>query len=140
MESATLTKTVPGKTVFVVEDSVQVRGRLINWLETIKGVAVVGEAGTPVDAVIGLLRTQPDYVVLDFQLEGGTGADVLRAVRAQMPDTLFLVLTNHAEPQFQRVCTEAGADAFFDKSSDLAKVKELIARGQRRNQNEGNRS
>jgi DNA-binding NarL/FixJ family response regulator len=139
METATSIKPLAGKSVFVVEDSVQVRGRLINWLETIKDVMVVGEAGTPVDAVIGLLRTRPDYVVLDFQLDGGTGADVLRAVRTQLPETVFVILTNHTEAPFQRVCREAGADVFFDKSTDLARVKDMIAQGRRRNEGEGKR-
>ncbi|HKQ31533.1 MAG TPA: hypothetical protein VJS66_09625, partial [Burkholderiales bacterium] len=54
------------------------------------------------------------------------GCQVLRAVRAQMPRTMFIVLTNHSEPAFRHACTEAGADAFFDKSSEIGKVKEMI--------------
>ncbi len=115
------------KNVFVVEDSLAVRARLVEMLNDIEGVNVVGEAGTPMDAVAGILRTLPQYVLLDFQLEGGTGADVLRNVRYQVPGTVFIVLTNHAQPQFRRVCMEAGADAFFDKSSEIEKVKDVLA-------------
>jgi DNA-binding NarL/FixJ family response regulator len=139
METATASNSIATKSVFVVEDSVPVRARLINWLETIRGVQVVGEAATPVDAILGILRTHPAYVVLDFQLEAGTGADVLRAVREQVPQTVFIVLTNHAEPQFQRACMDVGADAFFDKSTELGRVKELIARGLGRNDKENSR-
>jgi DNA-binding NarL/FixJ family response regulator len=114
------------KSVFVVEDSAAVRARLVEWLGGIQDVRVVGEAGTPEDAVTGILKAQPRYVVLDFQLDGGTGADVLRTVRAQMPQTVFIVLTNYPEPQVRRMCMEAGADAFFDKSRELAKTREFI--------------
>lgn len=122
MQTATATKNV-----FVVEDSAPVRARLIEWLGGIEGVRVVGEAGTAEEAVSGILHTKPRYVVLDFQLEGGTGADVLRALRQQVPQTVFIVITNHTQPQFRRVCMEAGADAFFDKSTELGKVREMIA-------------
>ncbi len=115
------------KNVFIVEDSVPVRARLVEQLYQIPGVKVVGEAATPADAVAGILKTRPDYVVLDFQLEGGTGVDVLRALRRQVPNSVFIVLTNHPQAQFRRICREAGADAFFDKSSEFAKVGEVIA-------------
>jgi len=117
----------PTKNVFVVDDSLPLRARLVEMLNEIDGVNVVGEAGTPTDAVAGILRTLPHYVVLDFQLERGTGADVLRTIRSQVPGTVFIVLTNHAQPQVRKVCMQAGANAFFDKSSELNKVKDLIA-------------
>lgn len=115
------------KNVFVVEDSLPVRARLIEMLNEIEGVHIVGEAGTPTDAVTGILRTLPQYVLLDFQLEGGTGADVLRSIRSRFPNTIFIVLTNHVQPQFRQACMEAGADFFLDKSSELDKVKDLLA-------------
>lgn len=115
------------KNIFVVEDSPAVRARLVEWLGAIDGAHVVGEAGTPAEAVSGILRARPDFVVLDFQLDGGTGADVLHAIRTQTPRTVFIVVTNHMQPQFRRVCMEAGANAFFDKSTELGKVREMIS-------------
>ena len=122
MKAAALTKSV-----FIVEDSAPVRARLVELLNDADGVRVVGEAATPADAVAGILRTNPDYVVLDFQLEGGTGADVLRATRAAMPKVIFIVLTNHIQPQLRRACIEAGANVFFDKTTEFGKVKDVIA-------------
>lgn len=115
------------KTVFIVEDSLPIRARLVELLEDLNGVNIAGEAGTPAEAISGILNTLPNYVVLDFQLEGGTGVEVLRAVRAQAPEMIFIVLTNHPQPPFRRACMEAGADAFFDKSSEIGKVKDIIA-------------
>ena len=113
--------------VFIVEDSESVRQRLAGILGEIEGVRVVGEAGTPGEALEGILRTRPDSVLLDLQLAGGSGLDVLRRARPQLPKTVFIVLTSHADSQYRRACMEAGAAYFFDKTSEFSKVGEVIA-------------
>jgi DNA-binding NarL/FixJ family response regulator len=112
--------------VFIVEDSAAIRDRLVEMLGELDSVAVVGDAETPGDAIAGILRTNPDYVVLDYQLHGGTAVDVLRTVHAQLPQTVFLVLTNHANPQYRRICLDAGASFFFDKSLEFGKVRDVV--------------
>ena len=113
--------------VFIVEDSPSIRSRLVELLGEISGVRVIGEAETPADAIAGILETQPDCVVLDFGLIGGTGVDVLRAVHPALPGIAFIVLTNHASTQYRRVCMEAGASWFLDKSTEFEKLKEVVA-------------
>src|SRR5215510_14898098 len=113
--------------VFVVEDSAPIRERLTAMLSGIEGVTVVGHAETPGEALEGILRTRPDSVVLDLHLVGGTGIDVLRRAHPQVPATVFIVRTNYPNPQYRRICMEAGAAYFFDKSSEIAKVREVIA-------------
>lgn len=112
--------------VFIVEDSAAIRSRLVELLGEIEGVCVVGEAETPGDAVTGIQQTKPHCVVLDYQLIGGTGVDVLRAVHPASPEIAFVVLTNHPNAQYRRVCMEAGADWFLDKSTEFGKIKEVV--------------
>jgi DNA-binding NarL/FixJ family response regulator len=113
--------------VFIVEDSPSIRERLIELMDEIDGAAVVGIAETPADAITGILETRPDCVVLDYQLRGGTGVDVMRAALAKVPGTVFIVLTNHSTPQYRRVCLQAGATWFFDKSTEFSRIKDVIA-------------
>ena len=112
--------------VFIVEDSPPIRDRLIELMDEADGAAVVGVADTPSDAIAGILKTRPDCVVLDYQLIGGTGVDVLRAVCPKAPRTVFVVLTNHVDPQYRRLCLDTGARWFLDKSTDFRKIKEVI--------------
>jgi two-component system response regulator DevR len=112
--------------VFIVEDSPPIRDRLIELMDEADGAAVVGVADTPSDAITGILSTRADCVVLDYQLIGGTGVDVLRAVCPKAPRTVFVVLTNHVDPQYRRLCLEAGARWFLDKSTDFRKIKDVI--------------
>jgi DNA-binding NarL/FixJ family response regulator len=113
--------------VFIVEDSQPIRERLMAMFDELPGVTVVGCADSPGEAIAGILRTKPDCVVLDFQLIGGTAVDVLRGVHPRSKDTVFLVLTNHPIPQYRRVCLEAGASGFFDKSLEFGKIREAVA-------------
>jgi DNA-binding NarL/FixJ family response regulator len=112
--------------VYIVEDSASIRERLVDMLGDIEGVTVVGQADTPGEALEGILRTRPDSVVLDIHLVGGTGIEVLRQAHLQTPGTVFIVLTNYPNAQYRRICMEAGAAYFFDKSSEIAKVREVI--------------
>jgi len=112
--------------IFIVEDSATIRSRLVELLCEIEGVCVVGEAETPADAVTGIQQTKPHCVVLDYQLIGGTGVDVLRAVHPGSPEIGFVVLTNHPNAQYRRVCMEAGANWFLDKSTEFGKIKEVV--------------
>jgi two-component system response regulator DevR len=113
--------------VFLVEDSAPIRMRLAEMLGAIDGVSIVGEADAPASAIEGILRTHPDSVVLDIQLTGGSGIEVLRKVRSIDSGIVFIMLTNHANPQYRKICMEAGANYFLDKSSEFENVKEIIA-------------
>ena len=113
--------------VFIVDDSAPIRARLAEMLSRMEDVRVVGEADSAREAVAGILRSRPDSVLLDLNLMGRTGIDVLRTVLPQAPEIVFVVLTNHAEPQYRRVCTEAGASYFLDKSREFDRVREVIA-------------
>jgi len=122
-------------TAFIVEDSPHIRERLSALLSQAGGIAIVGEADTPQGAVEGILRTRPDSVVLDIQLVGGSGLQVLKTVRPVAPGTVFVVLTNHPDSQYRRIFANAGASAFLDKTTEFDLVaKAIIAGAERRTQ------
>ena len=123
MEPARITPTK----VFLVEDSPAIRMRLVDLLGEVKGVEIVGGADSPGSAIEGIQRMQPDFVVLDVHLLGGSGLEVLREVHPANAGIVFIVLTNHPDCQSRQIYTEAGASYFLDKSSDFEKVKEVIA-------------
>ena len=113
--------------VFIVDDSAAIRTRLVEMLEHTEGVAVVGEASNAREAIAAILRLRPDSVLLDLNLLGHTGIDVLKVVHGAAPGIAFIILTNHAEPQYRRACAHAGARYFLDKSREFSRVPEVIA-------------
>jgi DNA-binding NarL/FixJ family response regulator len=113
--------------VFIVDDSLSIRSRLIDMLGSMKQVTVVGEAANASDAVSGILERRPDSVLLDLNLNGTSGMQVLRTVRKAAPEIVFVVLSNHSEPQYRRACELAGAAYFLDKSTEFDRVREVFA-------------
>ena len=114
--------------VFLVEDSPAIRARLATTIKGIEGAELVGEAGTVGDAIKGIRSTHPGAVILDLQLEDGSGLDVLKAVYPTAPAMHVAVLTNYATDQHRRACMDAGAEFFLDKSSDFPRIREIVQR------------
>lgn len=114
--------------VFLVEDSLAIRARLAATVKGIAGAELVGEAGTVGAAIEGIRSTHPSAVILDLQLEDGSGLDVLKAVYPSSPALHVAVLTNYATDQHRRACMDAGAEFFLDKSSDFPRIREIIQR------------
>ena len=113
--------------VFIVDDSAPIRARLVELLRGVDDVAIAGEAAEAHSAVEAILRDKPDSVLLDLDLGGTSGMQVLRVVRAREPGIVFVVLTNHSEPQYRDACTRAGAAYFLDKTTEFHRVREVIA-------------
>jgi len=106
-------------TFFIADDSETVCERLIDLLSEVEGAEVIGQAANVGDAVEGVRRLKPHVVILDIQMPGGSGIDVLKEIKRGGLPPLVLMLTNHASPQYRKKCLEWGADFFLDKSGDL---------------------
>jgi DNA-binding NarL/FixJ family response regulator len=114
--------------VFVVEDYAPVRMRLVRLLETVPGAKVVGEASDVEEAIGAILAAKPNVVLLDLALKHGSGFDVLRAVHSAEPGIDFYMLSNFASEPYRRHAERLGARGFFDKSTDFAPLRDLIAK------------
>lgn len=111
--------------VLVAEDSAVVRGQLESLLGGIGGVDVVGLVEDGDSAVSAISQDAPDVVLLDVRMPGRNGLEVLRAVRGDFAGTVIM-LTNFADPLTRRLCLEAGADHFFDKSTEFRDMLRVV--------------
>jgi DNA-binding NarL/FixJ family response regulator len=112
--------------VFIADDSNSVIERLTDLLEEIPGTQLVGCAGNVSEAVRGVAKTNPDALILDLQMPGGSGLDVLRAVRAEHPYLQVVICTNHPHEKYREECLNAGANFFLDKSSEFEKILSIL--------------
>jgi len=61
-------------------------------------------------------------------MPSGSGISVLEEVKRRDDSPTVIMLTNYPYPQYRKKCMDAGADYFFDKSSEFHKVTEVLLR------------
>ena len=123
--TACMSSSVRSLKVFLADDSPAIRSRVSGLLAE-RALQVVGEAETPQACIAGILATHPDVVVLDVQLEGGQGLEVLRAVRGAEPGIAFVVFSNNSAPAYRKRYLGAGAASFLDKSSEFDQLADAV--------------
>ncbi|MDX1448471.1 MAG: response regulator transcription factor [Acidimicrobiia bacterium] len=110
--------------VFIVDDHdlfrAGVRAELPEDLE------VVGEASDVEAAVELIVERRPDVVLLDVHLPGGGGVEVVRSVRKQVEDQVFLALSASDAAEDVVSVVRAGARGYITKTASTAEVASAI--------------
>lgn len=109
-------------TVLLVDDHELIRQGLARAFERDADMTVVGQAGNVAEGIAAWESLQPDVVVTDLQMPGGSGLDVVRAIRAKSDVTGVVVLTMHAGDDQIFAAMEAGASAFVGKDTRATEV------------------
>jgi DNA-binding response OmpR family regulator len=115
-------------TVYIADDSAPVSDMLTAVLTVPGRVEIVGVGETEEASIEAISRIRPDAVLLDMQLKSGSGANVIRVLRANplLRGTRLFVISNHASPQLKAGCLELGADDYFDKVKELSQLTRRI--------------
>jgi len=122
-----------GVRLLIVDDSNIVADRLAALLrECAPAFRIVGRARDAVQALKGVRELQPDAAILDIHSPDRSGVEVLEDVK-RMPDPpVVIILTNYPLPQYRKRCMDAGADYFFDESTqfdEIPRVLDALSRG-----------
>lgn len=107
--------------IFLVEDSPVIRDNLSESLEELVGARVVGWASTE-DEAIKWLADNPgswDLAVVDLFLLQGSGLNVVKSCGNRALRQKVIVLTSYATPPIRQRCQALGADAVFDKATEI---------------------
>lgn len=112
--------------VLIVDDSALVRERLEDMLSEVQKVETISQAKDPIEAIESLHELKPDIVILDIEMPGGSGIGLLQEMKKGNKPPLVIVLTNQSYSQYRRRCLDAGADFFFDKSTEFDKVADVL--------------
>lgn len=113
--------------IFIADDSPLIRERVASMLSAnASAMQIVGQAETPQDSIEGILAAYPDVVVLDVQLQGGSGLQVLRAIRHAAPDIAFVVFSNNSDSSYRKCYLGAGADHFLDKTHEFDQLAQAV--------------
>lgn len=112
--------------VLIADDSTLVRDRLATLISELKDVELVGQTSSAPETLEAIQRLRPDVVILDIRMPGGNGIFVLEKIKARKAAPLVIMLTAFPYPQYRKKCLEAGAEYFFDKTTEFDRVAEVL--------------
>jgi len=112
--------------VLIADDSTIVRERLSAMLSKISEAESISYAEDVPKAISSIHKLNPEVVILDIRMPGGSGIDVLREIKRNNQTPIVIVLTNYPYPQYRRKYVDAGANFFFNKSTEFDKVTEVL--------------
>ncbi|MFE9205725.1 response regulator [Micromonospora sp. NPDC007230] len=116
-----------GVRVMVVDDHPMWREGVARDL-TEAGHLVVATSGEGRQAVRVAAAVRPDVVVLDLQLPDVSGVEVIRGLRAVLPEVRVLMLSASGEPQSVLDAIKAGATGYLVKSAAPAEFLDAVRR------------
>ncbi|MDT4958422.1 MAG: hypothetical protein QOD31_2221 [Pseudonocardiales bacterium] len=91
-------------------------------------VDVVGEAGTPAEAIAAIRSSQPEVVLLDVHMPDGGGLAVLEAVAPELPNIRFLALSVSDAAEDVIALIRAGARGYVTKTISADDLADAITR------------
>lgn len=115
--------------VTLIEDSLHIGEWIKENIETMEGLELADWEKDGENAVIRVQEEKPDIIILDLNLPGMKGLDILQQLRRKGAKPLIIVFT--INELARKKVLEMGADYFFDKAledQDLLKTLGTLGR------------
>ncbi len=114
------------KQVLIAEDAVEVAELLAARVGELIGCEVVGIAHDGDEALDLFATHSPEIAIVELQMPGTRGLDVVRAMRGHSPSMLVIVWTMLAGEDYETISRQAGADYFVSKIDGIAPVLRIV--------------
>ena len=113
--------------VLIADDAVEIRQRIAEAITELDSIAAVISKAKDGDEAYSLFESlRPDIAILDLQMPGLNGLDLIKAIRDKCSKIKILVVTVFDGPDFKNRCLEAGADAFLNKNAEFHLIPNTI--------------
>ncbi|HKX95704.1 MAG TPA: response regulator transcription factor, partial [Methylibium sp.] len=120
--------------VILCDDHALIRRGIRDTLADAQDIEVVGEAGDYGELRSLLRTTSCDVLVLDINMPGRSGLDVLQVLKDEAGAMRVLVVSMHPEEQYAIRALRAGAFGYVNKGSDahvLVDAVRMVAQGRK---------
>ena len=111
--------------VLILDDADAVRPRLADVLGEIDGLDVSSCAPSAGGTVELIRNHKPDVIVIDIRMPGGA-LDLIRAIKSGTHPPIVIALSSSSSIQYRAACHRAGAEYFFDKVREQARLVEAV--------------
>lgn len=103
--------------VVIVDDHVDFRRVVHEFLDRLPNISVVGEASDGDEAITQVESLLPDVVLMDIAMPNKNGLEATRIIKQRWPQTRVMIATMHDNPIYRLQALESKADAFILKTS-----------------------
>jgi DNA-binding NarL/FixJ family response regulator len=113
-------------TVLLVDDHTVVRQGTREMLVSHPNIQVVGESGSG-ENLLGLLKLKtPQVLLLDVNLPGKNGLELLSEIKPQLPDLKIVMFSAHSDIQYIRKALSHGADGYLSKIVSEEELQQAV--------------
>lgn len=119
--------------VLLADDHAVLRDSLAAFLALYPDIEVVGQAGDGVETLAQIAALRPDVVLLDLNMPGLGGLEVLRRASKEHPACRMVVLTQYDAPQYVLPALQAGARGYLLKKAggvEVVNAMRAVMRGE----------
>ena len=109
--------------ILIADDHTLVRDGIINTISKGMQDVTFGEASTAAGVLKEIRNTKWDLLILDINMPGRDGLDVLRELKILQPDLPVIILSMYPEDQYAVRTLKMGASAYLTKETS---AQELI--------------
>lgn len=118
--------------IFIADDHLLIREGLKKLLLYETDLKIVGEADNPDETISFITQNDVDILILDINLPGKSGLDILKQLKMFKPDLHVLILSMYPEEQYAERSLKAGAAGYLTKESatdELINAIRKVAKG-----------
>ena len=120
----------PKKTILIVDDHPVMRLGLTSLIESDTDLTVLGEVASHREALSFLSKVVPDLAIVDLELDGSDGLELIKEMKIRYPKLPAMVLSMHDESLYAERCLRAGAKAYITKqqldNTILSVIRQLL--------------
>lgn len=112
--------------ILIVDDTEIVLERLFEMIAELESVDSVLKSNSYNQTLEIIKKQAPDVILVDLQLPGKNGIELLKYVKRNYPAVKTVIVTNSASEFYRELCKTLGADYFVDKSTEFEKIPGII--------------
>ncbi len=112
--------------VFLVDDHQIVRDGIRSLIEDANDIFIIGEAGDGDEMMNMLEPAQPDIILLDINLPGKNGIELIPDIKEKYPYIKILILSMYNGDDYIFNSVRAGANGYLPKNSSKDELLDAI--------------
>lgn len=114
--------------VLLANDSVLILERLKELLSVHRQVEIAGSLKNGVETLAAIKVQNPDLAIIDMNMPGLNGLEILTEVRKVNKTTKVIILTFYSSEYYRNIAMQSGADYFFNKADDFEIISQVVER------------